>query len=206
MSSRLKAAASASGRSAGGAGSSCGGKPCPREELVQEAPGGSRGCRPAGRSARTGAPRVSPVSRAGLLKRLGLGLGAVRRVEQLVLQRARSRAGIRSARAAPPSRDLLLQALLLLHAGERELERFLGRRLEAAAAAAVEVHRRRVQLQQHAGRSRPAPARGRRSRAPGPGSRTRAPCCIARGNRCPGPSANACARRRAAPRPRAARS
>ena len=116
------------------------------------------------------------------------------------LQRRDLGAGSRSAPAARAQAAICSWTRFFFStAGERELERLLGRRLEAALAAAVEVHRRRVQLQQHAGRLDRASARGRRTRAPGPGSRTRARRCIPTGSRRPARRRTA-APRRAAPR------
>ena len=118
---------------------------------------------------------------------------------------ARDSAGIRSAPSpSTHARSALLQALPL-QAGERGLQRLLGRGLEAALAPAVEIHRRRLQLQQDARRLHrrrlAAEVLGRQLGE----RRTPRAAASPTGNRCRSPPANfsASARKSA---PRAARS
>src|SRR5260221_4452446 len=81
-----------------------------------------------------------------LLERLGLGFCPVGRVQQLVLERRDRRRAFKSRKRGGPLCDLIEYALFLFHRGERQLERLLGRRLEAAVAAPVEIDRHRAQL------------------------------------------------------------
>ena len=148
--------------------------------------------------------RRKPRLLARLLEGFRLGLVAIRRVQQLVLERRDLRRAVAAREALGPGRNALLQALLLFQPRQRELERFRGRRLEAALAPAVEVHRRGMQLDAARRRPPPASARARRTRARDPGSRIRARRCTPRGKRYRA-RRRIPARRRAAPRPRAAR-
>ena len=66
------------------------------------------------------AGRGEPGLRACLLQRLGLWLGAIGRVEQFTAQGGDFRRAFEARQLRRPGRDLLLDALLLLGARERE--------------------------------------------------------------------------------------
>src|SRR3970040_3058201 len=83
---------------------------------------------------------------ARLLERLGFGLVAIRRVEQLVAQALDLGRALGARERLRPRSDLLLDTLLLFDSGEREPERVLRRGLEAPLAAPVEVHQRRMEV------------------------------------------------------------
>src|SRR5919109_998008 len=86
-------------------------------------------------------PRAGqPGFKARLLKGASFRLVAIRGVQQLVLQGGDFRGAFELCQLSCPRRDLSLEAALLLEAGERELERLLGRSLKAALASPVEVH------------------------------------------------------------------
>ena len=88
---------------------------------------------------------------ASLLEGARLGLVALGCIQQLILQRGDLGRAVEARERLRPRFLLREHALFLFQAGQGELERRLGRRLEAALAAAIEVHRRAVQLQQDAG-------------------------------------------------------
>src|SRR6266851_2674175 len=89
---------------------------------------------------------------ASLLEGARLGLVAVGCIQQFILQRADLGRAFEARERLRPGFLLREHALFLFQAGQGELERRLGRRLEAALAPPIEIHRRTVQLEQDAGR------------------------------------------------------
>ena len=84
-------------------------------------------------------------SLARLLERLDLDAVAVRLVEQLRQQRQELRGQLEARERGGPFVDAQLLLALLLHRGERGLERVGRRGAVAALAAPIEVHRRAMQ-------------------------------------------------------------
>ena len=105
------------------------------------------------RAAALGEPRGREAERlARLLERLGLDAVAVGLVEELREDRAQLVGHLRALERLRPARDSLALLALALEAGERRLQGFRRRGLEAPLALAMEVHRRRVQLEEDARR------------------------------------------------------
>src|SRR2546428_9363864 len=102
---------------------------------------------------------------ASLLEGARFGLVAVGRIQQFILQRGDLGRAFEARERLRPRFLPGEHALFLFQAGERELERRLGRRLEAALAAAREAHWRAVPVDTDAGR--PRRARLRRHRLAG---------------------------------------